>query len=90
MFNVAGAMTYSVNVNDEKREKEKAKKKRQHDLKANLSTAITNIRLFLRGKLSSAGLLNRIRMYVVPLRPGRSYPRNVRPQSLKPLNLRIS
>lgn len=90
MFNLAGAMTYSVNINDEKREKEKTKKKRQHDLKANISTAVTNTRLFLRGKLSSTGLLKRIRMFVVPLRPGRSYPRNVKPQSLKPSNLRIS
>ena len=65
--------------------KEKGKK---HVLTFNFTLAVTNIRLYLRGVFKEAELIRRIKKYLVPIRPDRSYPRNVKPQSLRSFNHR--
>ncbi|MGX8680075.1 MAG: IS4 family transposase [bacterium] len=63
---------------------------RKHKKKANFSLAVTNLREFLNGRISAAELAGRIKKNLVPVRPDRSYERNVKPQSLRPFNCRIS
>lgn len=82
MFNFAGAIKGCIHVC----KKEKAK----HDVKINLSCAITNVRQFFRDKITEEVLISRISRNLIPIRPGRSAPRKVRPQSHVPLNKKIS
>lgn len=58
--------------------------------KPNFAVAVTNIRNYLNGKIDGRRLIELIKKYLVPVRPDRSYERNVRPQTLKPFNDRIS
>lgn len=51
--------------------------------KASFKLAVTNARLYMRGCIGEEELELRIKKYLVPIRPGRSYRRNVRPQSAK-------
>ncbi|WP_173434965.1 IS4 family transposase [Sharpea azabuensis] len=91
MFNIASVITNGIDVRSISAEKHaQNKKKEAHEVKANFALAITNIRLFLKGRISESGLIDRIKKYVIPIRPGRSFPRKMKPQSLKPLNIRLS
>ena len=63
-------------------------KGRTHVLTFNFTLVVTNIRLYLRGFFKEAELIKRIKKYLVPIRPDRSYPRNVKPQSLRSFNHR--
>ena len=63
---------------------------KKYRYKPNLSAAITNIKEFLRGKGNSEILILRIKRYLVPIRPGRSFSRNVKPQSATTLLYRAS
>lgn len=91
MFNVTSVITNSVDIPDMKAEEyEKNKKRVAHKTKANFAVAITNVHLFLKGTISEKGLINRIKKFVIPIRPGRSFTRKIRPQSLAPLNTRVS
>ena len=51
--------------------------------KANFKTAVTNIRRYLNDEIDEKELTLRIKKFLIPIRPGRSYSRNVRPQSAK-------
>ena len=61
-----------------------------YDMKINYSTALTNIRLFLKKFLSVQILIERIKKFLVPIRPERCYERKVKPQSAKPFINRVS
>lgn len=63
---------------------------KKHRYKPNLSAAITNIKSFLMGHGNSETLVLRIKRYLVPIRPGRSFSRNVKPQSATTLLYRAS
>ena len=81
MFNIASFIANSVDVRSISTEKHaQNKKKEAHEVKANFALAITNIRLFLKGRISESGLIDRIKKYVIPIRPGRSFPRKMKPQ----------
>lgn len=51
--------------------------------KVNFKTAVTNIRLYLDGKINEEEVAKRIKKFMTPIRPGRKYSRNVKPQSCK-------
>lgn len=51
--------------------------------KVNFKTAVTNIRLYLDKKIDEKELTKRIKKFLSPIRPGRKYSRNVKPQSAK-------
>ena len=55
----------------------------KYHYKVNFKTAITNIRLYLDGKIDEKELAKRIKKFLSPIRPGRKYSRNVKPQSCK-------
>lgn len=64
--------------------------KRKHDYKVNLSTAVTNIRLWLRKLIGTKELVERIKKYLAPVRPDRKYQRNMKPKSVVPFNTKAS
>ena len=64
--------------------------KRKHDYKVNLSTAVTNMRLWLRKLIGTKELVERIKKYLAPVRPDRKYQRNMRPKSVVPFNTKTS
>ena len=64
--------------------------KRKHNYKVNLSTAVTNMRLWLRKVIGTSELVKRIKKYLAPIRPDRKYPRNMKPQSAIPFNTKAS
>jgi hypothetical protein len=51
--------------------------------KSNFKLAVTNIRRYFKEEISEDELILRIKKFLIPIRPGRSYSRNVRPQSAK-------
>ena len=51
--------------------------------KVNFKTAVTNIRLYLDGKINEEELEKRIKKFLTPIRPERKYSRNVKSQSCK-------
>ena len=56
----------------------------------NVSEAVINIRLYLRNKLKEKELVSRIKKFLVPQRPERSFKRAIKPKSCKFLNYRTS
>lgn len=66
------------------------KKGKKHILNFNFTLAVTNIRLFLRNKINEDILIERIKKYLVPIRPDRSYARNVKSQSAMSFNNRCA
>lgn len=66
------------------------KKGKKHIMNFNFTLAVTNIRLFLRNKISADILTERIKKYLVPIRPDRSSARNVKPQSAMSFNNRCA
>ena len=61
-----------------------------YEYKANFIAALTNARLFLKGFISAGQMTERIKKFLIPIRPGRSFKRNVKPQSAKPLNYKVA
>ena len=51
--------------------------------KSNFKLAVTNIRRYMNDEIDENELILRIKKILIPIRPGRSYSRNVRPQSCK-------
>ena len=51
--------------------------------KSNFKLAVTNIRRYMNDDIDEYELTLRIKKFLIPIRPGRSYSRNVRPQSAK-------
>ena len=51
--------------------------------KTNFKLAVTNIRRYMNDEINEEELIRRIIKFLIPIRPGRSYSRNVRPQSCK-------
>ena len=64
--------------------------KRKHNYKVNLSTAVTNMRLWLRKVIGTLELVKRIKKYLAPVRPDRKYERNMKPKSVVPFNTKAS
>lgn len=62
----------------------------KHPYKVNLSTAVTNIRLWLRKRINTEELIKRIKKYLAPIRPDRKYKRNMKPKSAVPFNTKAS
>lgn len=58
--------------------------------KPNISAAVTNIKEYLNGKGTGDRVIQRIKRYLVPIRPGRSYCRNIKPQSATTLLYRAA
>ena len=82
MYNVSEVIIRNISV--------KKNKKLEYDYKINFSSAVTNIRLYLKKKISVKELILRIKKFLVPRRPERSFERNMKSQSCKPLNYRTS
>lgn len=58
--------------------------------KPNISAAVTNIKQYLSGKGPETGIIVRIKRYLIPIRPGRSYGRNIKSQSATTLLYRVA
>lgn len=56
----------------------------------NLSTAVTNMRLWLRKIICTKEMIKRIKKYLAPVRPDRKYQRNMKPKSDIPFNTKAS
>lgn len=69
------------------RKKDKGKK---YELASNFARSVCNVRLFLRNNINETELIKRIKKYLIPIRPDRSYPRKVKPQSAKSFNNRAA
>lgn len=82
MYNVSEVIIRNIDL--------KKKKKLKYDYKINFSSAVTNIKLYLRKKLKTKELIIRIKKILVAQRPERSFERNIKGQSCKPLNYRTS
>lgn len=80
MYNVSEVMVRNIDI----------RQNRKYYYKANFSSAVTNIRLYLRNRLSEMSLVARIKKFLVPVRPERSFERAIKPQSCKSLNYRTS
>ena len=78
-----------ININTERIEIEQSDK-RKHNYKVNLSTAVTNMRLWLRKLIGTVELVKRIKKYLAPVRPDRKYQRNMKPKSAIPFNTKAS
>lgn len=64
--------------------------KRKHHYKVNLSTAVTNMRLWLRKIICTKEMIKRIKKYLAPVRPDRKYQHNMKPKSAIPFNTKAS
>ena len=51
--------------------------------KSSFKAAVTNVRRYMKGDIDDHELILRIKKFLIPIRPGRSFSRNVRPQSAK-------
>ena len=78
-----------INIITERIEIEQSDK-RKHNYKVNLSTAVTNMRLWLRKLIGTVELVKRIKKYLAPVRPDRKYKRNMKPKSVVPFNTKAS
>lgn len=78
MFNFTRFLTINIDIAENEN--------RKYDHKVNFVAAITNARLFIKGIITSEQIRERIKKFLVPIRPGRSFKRSIRPQSAKPLN----
>ncbi len=59
------------------------KEKWKWKYKSSFKAAVTNIRRYMKDEISETELILRIKKILIPIRPGRSYSRNVRSQSAK-------
>jgi hypothetical protein len=59
------------------------KKKWRWRYKSNFKAAVSNIRRYMNDEIDEHELVLRIKKFLIPIRPGRSYSRNVRHQSAK-------
>ena len=84
MYNVSKAIIRNIDL------KKNKKLELEYDYKPNFSSAVTNIRLYLRKKINMKELILRIKKFLVPERPERSYKRSIKPKSVKPFNNRTS
>ena len=80
MYNVSEIIINNIEI----------KQNRKYRYKANFANAVTNIRLYLRNLLKEKNLISRIKKFLVPQRPERSYERAIKPKSCQPLNYRTS
>lgn len=55
----------------------------KYEYKTSYKTAVTNVRLYLFGRINENELERRIKKFLIPIRPGRTYSRNVKGQSTK-------
>ena len=59
------------------------KKENQYVYKANFATAVTNARLFFKRLIDQREIIKRIKNFLIPIRPGRKFKRNIKGQSAK-------
>ncbi len=80
MYNVSEIIINNIRI----------KQNRKYRYKTNFTNAVTNIRLYLRNQLKERNLISRIKKFLVPERPERSYDRPIKTKSVKPFNNRTS
>ena len=84
MYNVSEVVIRNIDL------KKNKKPELEYDYKPNFSSAVTNIRLYLRKQINMKELILRIKKFLVAQRPERSFERNMKSQSCKSLNYRTS
>lgn len=80
MYNISETIVRNIHI----------KQNRKYHYKANFSSAVTNIRLYLKNMIKEKTLILRIKKILVPQRPERSFERNIKNKSCLPLNHRTS
>jgi hypothetical protein len=66
-------------------EEEIYKKTEKYEWRIEFSAAVTNVRMLLRGQINWEDFKNRIKKFLVPIRPGRKHPRKIKRQSVRSL-----
>lgn len=82
MHNLCSIITFNIEI------EQNAKLK--HIKKTNFAVAVTNIRNYLKNMIDSKEIIVRIKKFLVPIRPERSFKRSMKAQSAKSLNHRIA
>ena len=80
MYNISETIVRNIHI----------KQNRKYHYKANFSSAVTNIRLYLKNTINEKTLVFRIKKILAPVRPERSFERNIKNKSCIPLNHRTS
>lgn len=83
LYNLSNIVVHNVELEEEK---ENCKYRR----KSNYSTAVTNIRLFLKRTINESELIQRIKKFLVLIRPERKQKRQIKPQSVRSFNHKAS
>lgn len=83
LYNLSNIVVNNVELEEEK---ENCKYRR----KANYSTAVTNIRLFLKKMINENELIQRIKKILALIRPERKQKRQIKPQSVRSFNHKAS
>lgn len=82
MYNVSEVIIRNIDLKKDK------KLKLEYDYKPNFKcSAVTNIRLYLRKKINMKELILRIKKFLIPQRPERSFERNMCRSSLQAIKL---
>lgn len=58
-------------------------KENKYEYKANFAAAVTNARLFFKRLIDQREVIKRIKSFLIPIRPGRKFKRNIKGQSAK-------
>ena len=85
LFNLTKLLDSAVDV------KEAADSKQgKYEYMINFTVSVTNIRKWIQGLITDEELIKRLKKYLVPKRPDRSYKRDVKPQAYKHTAHRVS
>lgn len=82
LFNLSNIITNRIKI--------KQKDKWKNKMEINQSTALTNIRLYLNGRINEKELVARLKKYLVPVRPDRKYKRNMKFKTVVPTTYKAS
>ena len=85
MFNFAAILR---SIAEKELEKQKTSPKRKWKQRLSFESIADTARQFLKTRMTNKKIMALLLMYKSPIRPGRTFPRNIRSKSAKPLNSR--
>lgn len=82
MHNLCSIITFNIEIEQNTKWK--------NIKKTNFAVAVTNVRNYLKNMIDSKEIVARVKKFLVPIRPERSFKRSMKAQSAKSLNHRIA
>ena len=76
LYNLSSIITEQIELDSQSKTK--------YEMKINYTVALTNIRKWLKNKITTEELIKRLKKYLVPIRPDRKYKHNMKPKSVVP------